>query len=101
LRELGARVYAERRTDADILSPSERRELMEGFAESNEFVARTYVGRADGRLFEELEFGDPKRWAQRYEGPLGDISTSIRDLRDAFRAGVARREEGLRAGEPG
>src|SRR5690606_38704714 len=34
-----------------LLSPQQRRDLIEKFADSNEKVAREYLGRSDGRLF--------------------------------------------------
>lgn len=36
-----------------MLSPEKRRKIIEYFEESNTFVARTYLGRDDGRLFYE------------------------------------------------
>ncbi|TDG15112.1 hypothetical protein E2F43_02425 [Seongchinamella unica] len=45
-----------------VLSPAQRLEIIEATREANEFVARKYLSRPDGRLFEEPEPEPDQAW---------------------------------------
>ncbi|MQA73283.1 MAG: hypothetical protein GEU88_02840 [Solirubrobacterales bacterium] len=79
VRNLLLGVYRDRSSDADYLAPADRAALLGQFEESNEAVARRYLGRGDGVLFEDLDTGDDAAWHERYDGPRADLMISIRD----------------------
>jgi hypothetical protein len=87
-------VYGDRSTDLDVLSPERAVKILERFADSNREVARRYVGREDGRLFEDLEVGDWAAWRARYRGGAeADVLASIDDARVALAALSDRGED--------
>jgi hypothetical protein len=85
LMELFKLVYRGREIEADYRSPAQRAELLEEFAASNRAVAKRYLGRDDGILFEDLELPDQAAWEERYSGgPKGDVAVSIADAHRAL-----------------
>lgn len=84
LRSLFAHVYRGRRTDSDILSPSQRFLLLEEYEASNRAVATKYLGRSDGHLFEDLSTGDQVAWEKRYEREFSDLTATVRDFGEAL-----------------
>jgi hypothetical protein len=62
-----------------LLSPKERREILEKCTAANEMIAREYMGRTDGRLFYEASPDNDKEWEQRIisDKELEDISVFL------------------------
>ena len=98
LRDLFKRIYFGRKTESDYLSPTQRTQLLGEFGESNRAVAKRYLGREDGVLFEDLELPDQAAWEERYSGgPLADVMLSIADAQKA----LSRRVRPSARGAPG
>lgn len=58
------------------LSPASRRELLAAFAEGNAAIARQFVSRPNGRLFEESVPEGDEQW-RPYEGLTAERATAI------------------------
>lgn len=60
-------LYKDARCTYEIISPSQRRQLLDSFAQSNESLARNFLGREDGILFRDLAIKQTdKEWNAKY-----------------------------------
>lgn len=74
-------LYKEARGTYEIISPSQRRELLDSFAKSNENLARKFLGREDGILFHDLSIKQTdKEWNDKYNQLGSYIRLLLRDI---------------------
>jgi hypothetical protein len=69
LHQYSQQLYSQKRDDFSLLSPSQCLEMIQQYAESNEKIAREYLGRKDGRLFCD-PLPDPNEPWKPYPGLL-------------------------------
>ncbi|WP_235557277.1 hypothetical protein [Methyloglobulus morosus] len=86
IRLMAKWLYKNSRGSYEILSPSERRRLLESFAISNENLARKFLGREDGVLFYDLAIKQTEaEWNQKYNGNGSLLMLLVRDIISKFR----------------
>jgi hypothetical protein len=62
--------------DYSLISPADRRSLVERYAEGNQRIARELLGREDGILFKEPLPDDAGNWRE-HEGPDAELQSKI------------------------
>lgn len=74
------KVYRNRRTKLDIISPSQRLEVIERYGASNRRVKERYFDSFDGPLFEETTPETQEDWFNRNGKDRSELRQLIRDL---------------------
>jgi hypothetical protein len=81
IRIIARLLYKNSRGSYDIIRPSQRRELLESFAESNENLARKILRREDGILFHDLGIKQSdEEWDEKYNRKGCHFRMLMRDL---------------------
>jgi hypothetical protein len=74
-------VYKDSRGSYEIILPSERRALLDSFTESNENLARKFLGRKDGVLFHNLSIKQTdNEWHEKYSQAGSHLKLLLRDI---------------------
>jgi hypothetical protein len=81
IRLMARLLYKNSRGSYDIIRPSQRRELLESFAESNEKLARKILRRDDGILFHDLSIKQTdEEWNERYGQKGSHLRILLNDI---------------------
>ena len=79
--KIAMRLYKDSCGTYEIIPPSQRKELLESFAESNENLALKLLGREDGILFHDLSIKQTdKEWNDKYNRKGGHLRLLLGDI---------------------
>jgi hypothetical protein len=81
IQKLAARLYKNSLGGYEIIPPSQRREVLESFAESNKCLAIGFLGREDGKLFHDLSINQTDaEWDAKYKRQGSQLWLLLSDI---------------------